>query len=154
MSTTQSLRPVFAALAIAGAALLGVTAHAQTELPIHDANGVLYVSGGVGQDESKLLRRVQSQWPASFEFAARAGQKSDFVAGVLVSVFDTQGRPVLDQVVSDGPIMLAGLQPGHYRVQATLDSRILSREIDVPASGTAHNLFLWPEGTDMSDGTS
>lgn len=151
MKASKTFRTPLSALALtlAGAALLGTAARADN-LPIYDANGVLYVSGGVGQNESRFMRSVQSQWPASFEFAARAGNKSDFVADVVVSVFDSQGNVVLDNVVTDGPMLLARLAPGRYKVQATLDGRTLTRDIDVPRTGTAHNLFLWPQGTDMA----
>ncbi|SFM93279.1 hypothetical protein [Variovorax sp. OV329] len=151
MNAIRPFRIPLAALALVGAALLGTgAACAGGSLPVHDVNGVIYVSGGVGKDESTFLRSVQTQWPASFEFAARAGQKSDFVAGVVVSLFDAQGRALLDQVVTDGPMMLARLAPGRYKVQATLDGRTLTRDIDVPRTGTSHNLFLWPQGTDMA----
>lgn len=143
-----------ALLTLAGSALLAGAARADNSLPIYDAGGVLYVSGGIGQDEAKFLRGVQANWPASFEFAARVGQKSDYVAGVVVSVFDMQRRLVLDKVVSDGPMLLAALPPGRYQVQATLAGRTLTRDIQVPSSGTAHSVFLWPAGTDTNAGAS
>jgi hypothetical protein len=150
MNTTPFWRQA-AALALGGASLVGaLSARAAFNPPIHMANGVEYMSGGVSSDEAALMQTVAPRWPATFEFAVKDGSRSDFAADVAVTVRDAAGRTVLSQVTAQGPFMVARLDPGRYEVEATLAGRTLKQTVEVHAGSPARTLFLWPAGTDVS----
>ncbi|VTU17526.1 hypothetical protein H4CHR_00005 [Variovorax sp. PBS-H4] len=150
MNTTCFWRPA-AALALGGASLLGaLSAHAAYNPPIHMANGIEYMSGGVSSDEAALMESVAPRWPATFEFAVKDGSRSDFAADVAVTVRDAAGRAVLSQVTARGPFMVARLDPGRYEVEATLGGRTLKQTVEIHAGSPTRALFLWPPGTDVS----
>ena len=141
-----------AVLAIASAALLGSIAAQAADGPvvyINDA-GVEYASGGIGMSEAKLMKHASGQWPASFEFAVRDGKGGAFASDVHVTVLDASGAPVMADVISQGPFLLARLAPGRYEVQATLGGRTLNQRINVRADSPSHSVFVWPAGTDGS----
>jgi hypothetical protein len=150
MNTTRFWRKP-AALALGGASLLAaLAAHAAFNPPIHMANGVEYMSGGISSDEAALMQTVSARWPATFEFAIKDGTRADFAADVAVTVRDATGRNVLSQVGAEGPFMVARLDPGHYEVEATLAGRTLKQAVDIHAGIPTRTLFLWPAGTDVS----
>ena len=150
MNTTRFWRPV-AALALGGASLLGaLAAYAAYNPPIHMANGIEYMSGGISSDEAALMQTVAPRWPATFEFAIKDGTRSDFAADVAITVRDAAGRTLLSQVNAEGPFMVARLDPGRYEVEATLAGRTLKQTVEIHAGAPTRTLFLWPAGTDVS----
>ncbi|MET0519569.1 MAG: hypothetical protein ABW005_12140 [Burkholderiaceae bacterium] len=146
-SILKNIRPARAGLLALSATLLTALS-AQAALANTDAAGraarVDYISGGVGSDEALRMQQQAPQWPASFEFAVRDGQRADFAADVRVTVRDAQGQVLLRQVKAEGPFMLARLQPGRYEVAASLAGRTLTKSLDVRPGTPSKTLFLWP----------
>lgn len=147
-------RPVAAAL-FCGAVLLGAlsavsAAQAAVNPPIYMSHGVEYMSGGIGSDEAQLMETVSPRWPATFEFAIKDGKSADFAANVHVTVRDSHGVALIDNVTSGGPFMVARLDPGNYEVEARLGSQVLKQPLRVPEGASAKANFIWPAGTDMA----
>lgn len=144
-------RPLAAAM-LCSAVLLGAlsSAHATVNPPIYMAHGVEYMSGGIGSDEAQLMETVSPRWPATFEFAIKDHKGADFAAGVHVTVRDSSGTALLDNVVSGGPFMVARLEPGTYEVEARIGSQTLKQSLNVPQGRPAKATFVWPAGTDMA----
>jgi hypothetical protein len=115
--------------------------------PMQHAGNVEYLSGGIGQDESRAIEHVAKAWPLTLEFAMKDRQRSDFVADVAVVVRDAKGRVAL-KTESDGPFLLARLAPGKYEVDATLDGKTLHEQVSVRQGEPTRTTFLWPAGTD------
>ncbi|MDM0107495.1 hypothetical protein QTH97_21285 [Variovorax sp. J22R24] len=150
MRTQRIWKPV-ATLAIGGASLFGVlAAHAVFNPPIHMANGIEYMSGGVSSDEAELMETVAPRWPATFEFSIRDRKPSDFAGEVLVTVRNASGEPVLSRVVADGPFMVVRLDPGRYEVEATLSGQTMKQQVEIIAGSGTRTLFVWPAGTSVS----
>jgi len=99
---------------------------------------VSFVSGGIGSDESKALRREAPNWPLSLEFI---GPTASYLADVHVKVARAGGETVLD-TVSAGPFMLVKLPPGTYKVSAQYKDRPQSKDVQVKGHG-AHAAFKW-----------
>jgi hypothetical protein len=106
---------------------------------IQQQGDVSYVSGGVGQDESKALQHAQSQWPLSLRFT---GPGSDFLADIHVRVVDAHSKEVLS-ATSRGPYMLVKMRPGRYTVHAQYKDHDQSKTVTIPAKGTAKAAFYW-----------
>lgn len=146
------VRRVLVGAAASLLALASLGARAEPSLSIQLANGIPYASGGIGSEEAQLIQRAATEWPASFEFAIRDGQRNDFAADVQVTVRNAAGQTVIRRVKAKGPFLLVDLQPGRYQVHATLAGRTLTQGIHVRAGESTHAVFLWPAGTDTGGG--
>ena len=145
-------RPLAAAM-LCGAVLLAAlssSAQAAFNPPIRMTHGIEYMSGGIGSDEAKLMETVAPRWPATFEFAIKDHKGADFASDVRVTVRDAQGTVLLDHVASEGPFMVARLDPGTYEVEARLRGNTLKQTLRVLPGAPARMAFLWPAGTDMA----
>lgn len=150
MTTWHKVRP-FAVAMLCGGALMGaLSAQATVNPPIRMVHGIEYMSGGIGSDEAKLMETVAPRWAATLEFAVKDGKSADFASDVRVTVRDSGGNAVLDQVTSNGPFLLARLEPGRYEVEATLGGQTLKQPLTVMAGAAAKATFVWPAGTDMA----
>ncbi|WP_322014958.1 carboxypeptidase-like regulatory domain-containing protein [Paraburkholderia sp. J12] len=164
MKTSFSTRPVASALLAAALAVgLAGTAAAQqndangtvggstsdntsagnangTGLPqIQQQGDVSFVSGGVGQDESKALQHAERQWPIALRFTGRGGE---FLADVRVKIVDAHGADVLD-TTSRGPYMLVKVPPGRYTVHVSHAGVAKTAAVTVGANGSARASFNW-----------
>jgi len=106
---------------------------------IQHQGDVSYVSGGVGQDESKALERERSHWPLSMQFT---GAGSDFLADVHVRIVDVHNNEVL-HADSLGPFMLVKLRPGRYTVHATYKNRDQTKTVNIASKGSTQAAFYW-----------
>ena len=106
---------------------------------IQHQGDVSYVSGGVGQDESKALERERSHWPLSMQFT---GPGSDFLADVHVRIVDVHNNEVL-HADSLGPFMLVKLRPGRYTVHATYKNRDQTKTVSIASKGSTQAAFYW-----------
>lgn len=82
-----------------------------------DANGTAYISGGIGDKEFQQISQVGQDFNLKLILSEKSGA---FVAKVAVTIFNGQGKQVLD-VPAAGPIVLTRLDPGAYRVRATYE---------------------------------
>lgn len=133
---------VLAALLLAGATAVGV---AQAQLPpAQTANGIQYVTGGFGQEESSAFKQARSNYALALTFAVSgAGSASSPYAGnVQVLVRNAQGGTVLN-ATSTGPYFLVNLEPGTYRLDATYEGDTQSREVAITQGKTADLKFTW-----------
>ena len=96
---------------------------------------VTYVSGGIGQEEAAALRH-ESNYPLALEFIRNGESGVEFLAGVSVTIKDSRGDVVLD-APSEGPLLLAKLPEGKYRVIAAAENRV-PKERDVVVTGCKH----------------
>jgi hypothetical protein len=122
-------------------------AQAATALPpVHKSGDVEYLSGGIGRDESAAIEHASKGWPLTLEFAVKEKRRDEFAAGVRTIVRDAKGHAVL-QTDSEGPFLLAGLEPGQYAIDATLAGKTLHEKVDVKRGQPAKAVFVWPAGT-------
>lgn len=131
-------------------AALSSSAHATVNPPIRMTHGIEYMSGGIGSDEAKLMETVAPRWPATFEFAIKDHAGAEFASDVRVTVRDSHGTVLLDNVESAGPFMVARLDPGIYEVEARLRGNTLKQTLQVRPGAPARMAFVWPAGTDMA----
>jgi 3-deoxy-D-manno-octulosonate 8-phosphate phosphatase KdsC-like HAD superfamily phosphatase len=124
-----------AVLALAVACLCpGAMASAQTNRT--SQGGVPYVSGGVGDEEIAAMRAMAGQYNLKLEFALTGG---DFLSDVRVML----RGPVNLDAVSDGPLFMAKVPPGLYRVTVTCNGVAKTRQVTVGATGQKAEIFLW-----------
>ena len=102
-------------------------------------SGMAYVTGGVGSGAVDRLKAMESEFNLKLVFANTSGA---YLSDVKVTVTDASGHAVLD-VTSDGPILMAKLPAGSYRVDASFSGHSENRKIAVAASKLATVDFRW-----------
>ena len=137
-------RPAIAIAVAIGPLCLGAAyATAATLPPVQKSGTVEFMSGGIGQDESRAIENASRNWPLTLEFAAKDQHRADFAADVNVVIRDAKGHALL-RTVSTGPFVLARLSPGHYDVDATLGGKTMHETVVNNKGQPAKTLFLWP----------
>lgn len=123
------------------------TPASMAQLPAVRTSGkVKYLTGGVGKDESEMIKAEARHWPLALEFAVRVPQgRAQFAADVDVVVRNAAGQEVL-HTKAEGPFLLARLEPGQYTVQATLEGQAQSKPVTIEKDRPLRLLISWPPG--------
>ena len=147
-SQTLICRPLSSASFVRSAMAVGLAvaclaltprAHAKGEEVARAPSGVMYVSGGIGTEAVELLNSMQKDFNLKMVFTDKAGE---YLSDVKVTIIDSGGRVLLD-AVTDGPLLMAKLQAGRYRIDATFDGRSERRNVAVTANRLTSVGFQW-----------
>ncbi len=135
-------------LVLAGLASASVFAQSDDLMPQIEAkteNGITYVCGGVGLEESTAMKQAASDYDLMLTFAASNGA---YLADVNVDIADARGKSRL-QTTCNAPIMLVDFDDaGKYRVQAEANGHTLTRSAQVRNSGKVTTVAMaWPMKT-------
>lgn len=154
-SPSQQRAKMGRALMMAGLviAAAGVFANAHAQLPAaQTANGVEYVSGGIGKDESDAFKAAKSKYPLSLTFAATSPGSSatPYAAEVQVEIKDESGNTVLS-IPSAGPYVLVDLEPGQYEINATFEGDTQTATVMVVGDGSADLRLAWTRPASGAD---
>lgn len=95
------------------------------------ANGVSYVSGGVGLHDKAQMESMQKDFRLKLMFAAASGP---YLANVAVTITDKAGTTVLS-TTTEGPFLLVNLPAGSYTVNATYENATSNKKVAVAKSG-------------------
>ena len=114
-------------------------ADAKAEEVTRSPSGVVYVSGGIGTEAVELLKSMQRDFNLKMVFTDKAGE---YLSDVKVTLIDSGGRVLLD-AVTDGPLLMAKLQAGRYRIDATFDGKSERRNIAVTANRLTSVRLQW-----------
>jgi hypothetical protein len=145
MEKTKLACLTFAALFFFGSLFIPCILFAQSDqLPgvIEEkvADGIPYMSGGIGLGERKDLRQMEKKYNLKLVFALDSG---NYLALVDVLIKDASGNKVLD-VTSQGPWFYVKLPEGSYTVQVTtMRGKTQSRKVQVPSQGRKEVNFTW-----------
>ncbi|MHA3736106.1 carboxypeptidase regulatory-like domain-containing protein [Pseudomonas sp. Eth.TT006] len=102
-------------------------------------NGVNYLAGGIGLDESKA---IQQSIGYNLHMTFAVGAQDQYTADVDVLIQKSTGQTVLT-LTRTGPLVYVQLPPGKYTVIATRNGET-RRDVTDVGSGTARNLvFHW-----------
>ena len=103
---------------------------------------VSFVSGGVGGDERSAMQAIRADYNLSLLFSVQGS--GEYLSDVKVSITDAKGNTLLE-TVSDGPMLLASLKPGHYNVSAELDGQVAHKKAMVGNKQRTSLSFIWPQ---------
>lgn len=110
--------------------------------PLMNSNGIDYITGGVGLEESTEIKAIQSQWPLTLQFAQTNGVNGEHIADVNVSIVDNRGREVMT-AFADAPYLLAKLPPGRYNVNATHKGMTMKKTVVIQSGKPTQAMLLW-----------
>ncbi|THD05694.1 hypothetical protein B1810_01245 [Panacagrimonas perspica] len=129
-----------------GLSMTTLTARADdSDLPPTRTQGdVVYLSGGIGKDETAAIKATTSRYALTLLFATTGGGGRDaFLASVPVKIADASGKVVLD-AVTDGPYLLVNLAPGKYQVSASLDGVERKTSVTLKTGVPQQRSLTWP----------
>jgi hypothetical protein len=125
--------------AISPAASLEPIDSSGVQVQRQEQNGIAYLSGGVGEDESKAIQQATGY---NLHMTFSTGPVSQYIPDVDVIIQKVEGQPVLT-LSEAGPLVYVQLPPGKYTVVATHRGEVRRDMADV-GSGAARNLvFHW-----------
>jgi hypothetical protein len=110
------------------------------------AEGVEYVSGGIGEDAQQQLNERAKDFNLKLVFTLNEG---NYIADVNVAVKDAKGRTVVEDL-AEGPIFLAKLPPGQYNVTANYDGKTQTRKLRV-GQGLRTEYLRWPSNPETDN---
>ena len=112
---------------------------AQTTLAEKNYGNIVYVSGGIGDEERDEIRSRERNFNLKLLFAERDGS---YLGDVDVVLLNTKGNTVFE-AKSVGPFLLIQLPGGSYVIQASMNGQRQQRKISVPAKGRHDAIFRW-----------
>jgi hypothetical protein len=125
--------------AISPAASLEPIDSSGVQVQRQEQNGIAYLSGGVGEDESKAIQQTTGY---NLHMTFSTGPKDEYVPDVNLVIQKNPGSPVLT-LSEAGPLVYVQLPPGKYTVVATRNGEERRDTAEV-GSGAARNLvFHW-----------
>jgi hypothetical protein len=105
------------------------------------AADVPHVSGGVGSAEREELRTQERDYNLKVVTAMKSG---DYLSGVQVVIESATKEQILVTTMA-GPILLAKLPPGSYRIEVTAHGQTLTQTVTIEASGLKQADFRWAD---------
>jgi hypothetical protein len=104
-----------------------------------EQNGITYLSGGIGEDESKAIQQTTGY---NLHMTFSVGVDNKYIPDVDVVIQKAQGQTVL-MLSQAGPLVYVQLPPGKYTVVATRNGEERRDTAEI-RSGAARNLvFHW-----------
>ncbi|MDI2593243.1 carboxypeptidase regulatory-like domain-containing protein [Pseudomonas sp. 681] len=137
-------------LAALGVLMFPTLSHAASLDPVDNSgvqaqqqqqNGITYLSGGIGEDESKAIQQSKGY---NLHMTFSVGSQNQYIPDVEVVIQKAQGETVLT-LTQAGPLVYVQLPAGKYTVVATRNGEV-RRDVTDVGSGAARNLvFHWNE---------
>jgi len=94
-------------------------------------NGIEFVSGGVGDEQQKAMRRMANDYALQLVVTRPDGR---YLARGDVQISKDSGEGLL-ALESKGPLVYADLEPGRYMVEVTEGGHTVKRAVNVEAEG-------------------
>lgn len=120
--------------------LLLATPDRSTEAAMNDA--AAHISGGIGEGGMEQMKARESEYNLKLLLV---NERGEYLADVKVTISDSKGNIVLD-TTTEGPVLLARLQPGSYHISATHVrlGKSMSRKMNIGRSGLASATIRFP----------
>ncbi|WP_454872023.1 carboxypeptidase-like regulatory domain-containing protein [Paraburkholderia xenovorans] len=94
-------------------------------------DGVLYMTGGIGEDDAKAFRALAPRYSLRMTLTAPAG---NYLSDVDVTIASASGHAILD-TRTEGPFLFVMLPAGRYRIVAHAGRTAFAKTVDVPRRG-------------------
>ena len=117
---------------------------AQVEIPeAKISQGIEYISGGIGSEESDAMLALGKKWPLVLEFSQDHPQRPLWVADITVKILD-QKKKVVFEALSEGPIMLLKISSGKYDAEYSFEGKVLKRSLAIEEGKFQKQSVIWP----------
>ncbi len=106
------------------------------------SQGVSFITGGVGQEETEAILAEAKQWPITLELSQIENGRGVWIFGALIKVLNVKKQIIFD-ARADGPYMLINLVPGEYVINATYEGVVQTRAISIKADSSQKISLFW-----------
>ena len=106
------------------------------------SQGVSYITGGVGEEESTAILAEAKQWPLLLELSQLENGRGIWIFGSQIKIANTKGAMIFD-AKADGPYMLINLDAGDYVIQASYQGVEQKRAISIKAGQPQKISIFW-----------
>lgn len=114
---------------------------AGVELQPGEQNGISYLQGGIGIDESRALKQTSGY---NLHITLSSGPENQYQSGIEVRVESANGNPVLN-LQDVGPILYVKLPSGHYQVMASLNGQQKRQQVMIDGATPVTVNLHWPD---------
>ena len=106
------------------------------------SQGVSYITGGVGEEESAAILAEAKQWPLLLELSQLENGRGVWIFGSQIKILNDKNSVVFD-AKAEGPYMLINLTAGDYAIQASYQGVEQKRSISVKAGQSQKISIFW-----------
>ena len=110
--------------------------------PTLHSEGIAYISGGVGEEETLAILSEAKQWPLLLELSQIENGRGIWIFGATIKMMDAKKQTVFS-AQADGPYMLINLAPGEYVMRASYQGVEQARSISIKASTSQKISLFW-----------
>lgn len=103
------------------------------------ANGIPYLSGGIGDEEREAIDLARKNYNTKLVLAEASGS---YVSSVSLHITNVLGEPVIS-IPGAGPLVLLQLPPGTYMINADYEGRNAQKRFDVSDNAAQTVNILW-----------
>jgi hypothetical protein len=128
-------------LSICCACCLSSLAFAQIP-PSQHSQGISYISGGVGEEETAAILAESKQWPVLLELSQLENGRGVWIFGANIKIINIQ-KQVVFNAQADGPYMLINLEPGDYAIEANYQGVEQKRALSVKVNTFQKISLFW-----------
>jgi len=106
------------------------------------SEGVAYISGGVGDEESTDILSEAKRWPLMLELSQIEDGRGIWIFGATVKLVNSSQKVVFN-AQANGPYMLINIEPGEYSLQASYQGVEQKRAISLKAGQSQKLSIFW-----------
>ena len=106
------------------------------------SQGISYISGGVGEEESQAILMESKQWPLLLELSQLANGRGVWIFGAKIKILNTMNQVIFD-AQADGPYILINLTAGQYQIEASYQGSIQKKSVLIQGSGLQKLAIFW-----------
>jgi hypothetical protein len=94
------------------------------------SQGISYITGGVGEEESQAILSEAKHWPILLELSQLENGRGVWIFGAKIKILNAKNQVVFD-AQADGPYMLVNLPAGDYLLEGAYQGVTQKRSIAV-----------------------
>lgn len=106
------------------------------------SQGISYITGGVGEEESQAILSEAKQWPILLELSQLENGRGVWIFGAKIKILNAQNQVVFD-AQADGPYMLVNLPAGDYLLEGSYQGVAQKRPVTVKTESPQKINLFW-----------
>ncbi len=106
------------------------------------SQGISFITGGVGQEETEAILAEAKQWPITLELSQIENGRGVWIFGALIKVLNVKKQIIFD-ARADGPYMMINLVPGDYVINASYEGVVQTRAVSIKADSSQKISLFW-----------
>ena len=110
--------------------------------PTQYSQGISYITGGVGDEESSAILAEAKQWPLLLELSQLENGRGVWIFGSQIKILNAQNTVIFD-AKAEGPYMLINLGAGEYAIVANYQGVEQKRSISIKAGQAQKISIFW-----------